>query len=347
MLPVRLELKNFLAYRSPDALYFDGVHLACLTGPNGAGKSSLLDAMTWALWGRARGKRDDELVHLGQTDMYVQLDFEQEGMTYRVIRRRSRKSGGSGTLDLFIHDANQFRIISEPSMRATQTRINQLLRLDYETFVHSAFLQQGKADAFTTKAPAQRKQILSDILGLSRWAAYEESVKTQVNEITRHIEVDSLSIAAIESELKKEPGLRSVVKEAETAQQEAQDALDQAEKRLAEVAHAPAALRTAQERLAECQRHLKELERDRESVGDEIRRQEMRIAGFETVIAGREETESGYAALQAAREADHALADKLLLLTDVDSRRHELERGLDAARAELVNEASGYEAEIA
>ena len=51
MIPLRLELKNFLAYRSPDVLRFDGIHLACLTGPNGAGKSSLLDAITWALWG--------------------------------------------------------------------------------------------------------------------------------------------------------------------------------------------------------------------------------------------------------------------------------------------------------
>ena len=37
MIPIRLELKNFLPYRSPDPIYFDGIHLACLTGQNGAG----------------------------------------------------------------------------------------------------------------------------------------------------------------------------------------------------------------------------------------------------------------------------------------------------------------------
>jgi len=90
MLPIRLELKNFLAYRSPDPVRFDGIHLACLTGPNGAGKSTLLDAITWALWGKARAKRDDDMVHLGQQDMHVQLDFEQEGTLFRVIRKRAR-----------------------------------------------------------------------------------------------------------------------------------------------------------------------------------------------------------------------------------------------------------------
>ena len=84
--------------------------------------------------------------------MYVQLDFEQEGLIYRVVRRRSRKQRGAGTLDLLAQDeSGQFNLISEPSMRATQERINGLLRLDYETFTNSAFLQQGKADAFTTR----------------------------------------------------------------------------------------------------------------------------------------------------------------------------------------------------
>src|SRR5512145_3030127 len=150
MIPVRLELRNFLAYRAPDPVRFDGIHLACLTGPNGAGKSSLLDAITWALWGRARAKRDDDMIHQGQMDMLVQLDFEQEGLIYRVVRKRSRKNRGTGELNLFSLVEGQMNLISEPSVRDTQEKINRLLRLDYETFVHSAFLQQGKADAFTT-----------------------------------------------------------------------------------------------------------------------------------------------------------------------------------------------------
>ncbi|MBL8156844.1 MAG: SMC family ATPase, partial [Anaerolineae bacterium] len=150
MIPVRLEIKNFLAYRSPDPLRFDGIHLACLTGPNGAGKSSLLDAITWALWGHARAKTDEALIHLGQNDMSVQLDFEQEGTHYRVLRQRTRK-GRTGKLEVFSLVDGSLTTLTRSSMRETQEWINRLLRLNYETFVHSAFLQQGKADAFTTR----------------------------------------------------------------------------------------------------------------------------------------------------------------------------------------------------
>ena len=58
MLPLRLEIRNFLAYRQPDPVNFEGMHLACLTGPNGAGKSTLLDAINWVLWGQAHPHDD-------------------------------------------------------------------------------------------------------------------------------------------------------------------------------------------------------------------------------------------------------------------------------------------------
>ena len=50
MIPIQLIIKNFLSYRDA-ALDFSGLHTACICGSNGAGKSSLLEAITWAIWG--------------------------------------------------------------------------------------------------------------------------------------------------------------------------------------------------------------------------------------------------------------------------------------------------------
>ena len=38
--------------------------------------------------------------------------------------------------------------------------------MDYDTFVNSAFLLQGRSDEFTRKTPSERKEVLSSILGL-------------------------------------------------------------------------------------------------------------------------------------------------------------------------------------
>ena len=347
MLPIRLEIKNFLAYRSPDPVRFDGIHLACLTGSNGAGKSSMLDAITWALWGKARARRDEELVHMGQSDMYVQLDFEQEGIIYSVIRRRTRRSGGQGTLDLFSVDEEGNRInLNEPNMRATQGKINRLLNLDYDTFTNSAFLQQGKADAFTTKQPADRKRILADILNLNRWADYEVAAKNRISDLTEDINVCTMRINEIDGELKREPQLKTALEEAEAAQQAAEAQLVGAEAKLKEVEHAPADLRAAQEQCAGIEARLRNYAGDLAAVDGDIARQQERIATYERVLEERDQIQTGYAELQAARESDHVFGDKLRQWSDVESSRHDIERQIDAVRSEIEREIRACETNV-
>lgn len=184
MIPVELEVENFLAYRSPGPLRFDGVHVACLSGPNGAGKSALLEAMTWALWGRGRSHQPDDLIHQGRDEMAVRLTFDHEGARYRVIRQRHAGKRGTSLLELQIWDPESegWRGLGEGALRETQAKITALLRLDYETFLNSALLAQGRADEFTTKTPSLRKQVLADILGLARWERYEERAKERILE---------------------------------------------------------------------------------------------------------------------------------------------------------------------
>ncbi len=341
MLPIRLELHNFLAYRAPDSVRFEGVHLACLTGSNGAGKSSLLDAITWVLWGKARARRDEELIHLGQHDMYVQLDFEQEGIVYRVLRQRTRKSGGTGALEFFsLGEDGQLIPLTEPSIRQTQARINRLLRLDYETFIHSAFLQQGRADAFTVKTPRERKQILSDILGLARWETYEQAAKDILKEIDTELASHEAVLTHIDQELRREPHLRAELEAAQAAHVEAQASL-------AAIAHVETDLRHARAQQLEIETRLRDRARELDRVQNEIARQRERIADYQATIARRDEIEAGYQALQTARESDSLLGGLLLQLQELETEQHTLERALDAARAEIERELSACDAEIA
>ena len=348
MLPVRLILRNFLPYRAPEPIVFRGLHIACLSGPNGAGKSSLLDAITWALWGRARARRDEDLITLGADEMRVELDFEHEGDLYRVVRQRDRKRRQS-KLSLFIRDdevTGGFNEISAATIRETQARINALLRLDYETFVHSAFLQQGKADAFTVKTPAQRKQILADILGLDAWSVYEERAKAELRQIDTSLGNIDGRLSQIEEELAREPALKRDLQEAEAQYAEAEAALQEAEAHYNAIADAPARLRAASDRLADLERRLHEYADDEQTLLAEAERLQTRIADYEAIIAQRESIEAGYEALEAAREADRSLGDKLLTLKDAESRRHALETQIAAARAALESKASDHRGAI-
>jgi exonuclease SbcC len=344
MIPRRLVLTNFLAYRNPGEIRFDGIHLACLTGPNGAGKSSLLDAITWALWGAARARRDDDLIHLGQTDMQVEFDFEQEGVIYKVVRKRAR--GGGGTLRLSARLEDGWNEIGEATMRATQEKINRLLRLEYETFVDSAFLQQGKADSFTTKTPKERKQTLSDILGLDRWAQYETEVKERIKKLDDEASTIRGSLRELEQEIAREPAYQRELQEALQTQAEAEHAYALAAEQLKRVEEAVNQLKEANERKAAVERRLSDLQRDRQQIAADLERLDGRIAEQQAVIAARAEIEAGYQALQQARSADEELADKLRLLGGMNEQINQLRADLARIRADLEGEARAHQAAL-
>lgn len=348
MLPIRLEIRNFLPYRAPDPLLFEGIHLACLTGGNGAGKSSILDAITWALWGKSRAKRDDDLVHLGQVETSVQLDFEQEAVVFRVRRLRKRGKQTSGELYLFSRgEDNNWITLNEPSMKETQAKINRLLRLDYDTFVNSAYLQQGKADAFTTKTPAQRKQILTDILGLDQWAGYEEAVKAHLKTLEYQLYSGAERIREIDNDLAREPGLRVQLQETEAAHAEAERALKAAEARAEALKYSVGEHQAATDRVSDLTRNLKRYETEIKDAEGVIMRQTARIAGYQQIIDLREEIEAGYDALQAARNVDQALGEKLSQLKSLDEQRLEREGNLKAERVRLQGDIRQVEGRIA
>ena len=97
MIPVMLKMHNFMPYKgSAPPLSFMSIHTACISGDNGAGKSSIIDAITWALWGKARSKSDDELVYQGENETMVEFDFDSGGQIYRVIRKHSRPKNKIG-----------------------------------------------------------------------------------------------------------------------------------------------------------------------------------------------------------------------------------------------------------
>jgi DNA repair protein SbcC/Rad50 len=178
MIPLKLELKNFLSYgEAVEQVDFKDYSLICLSGKNGNGKSAILDAITWAIWGQARKisgtvKPDAGLMRLGQTRMFVSLEFEFSQNIYRV-RREFAKTYGKPyfalDFELFDKIAQKFIALTDKTVRQTQLKIDSLLGLDFDTFVNSAFLRQGAADEFSKKTPKERKQILANILGFSKY----------------------------------------------------------------------------------------------------------------------------------------------------------------------------------
>jgi len=351
MIPVRLKLRNFMCYRdNVPPLDFTGIHLACICGDNGNGKSAIIDAMTWALWGEARAKSIDDLIHTTQSEMEVEFEFTVEGQLYRVIRKRSRpkKSTGAGksSLDLQISGGNGFRAITGNTIDQTQGLITKTLHMDYDTFINSAYLRQGHADEFTRQDPARRKEVLGSILGLSLYDELEEKAK----ELAKKHEADGAQLESSIGEINGELGIKSTC---ETELEQAQAALVNIEAAAQKKESERNSLRQKKESMELKKAQLEELEgRIQTANRDLLRREEQagqhlsRISDYEETINRRGEIESGYGKYEETKKACEEFDRKLRQTLVLEKQRGQLEARIEKARNELTTEHTVIRREI-
>jgi exonuclease SbcC len=347
MIPTFISVRNFMCYRASVDIDLRGVRVACLSGENGAGKSALLDSITWSLWGKARVNSDRDLMALNATDMEVTFGFELQGQEFRVTRRRTRGGAGQLALDLQTLDGSAWHTISGATARETQRAIDRLLKMDYDTFINSAFILQGRADEFTTKTPALRKQTLSEILNLSDYDRYEEIARQQLRDHDRTLrEID----AAIE---------RMDLRLAELTARR-----DDVERLGAELLAFGEQVEVARERVASVQQRLKLLElaagqrdnlrKEIAALNEEITRltktqteTAARIARQETMLAHKDWIVARHRELQTLRREHEAiggaLAQRQTLLNRhrtvelaIEKARHRIETQLQSARDRIA-----------
>ncbi len=345
MIPIKLRMRNFMCYRhNVPPLSFDGIHTACICGDNGNGKSALVDAMTWALWGRTRAKSDDDLIYLDDkvTEMEVEFDFAVGQRPYRIIRKHSkpkgRRASGQTILEFQIAGGDGFKSITGNNVSQTQQKIIDVLHMDYSTFINSAFLRQGHADEFTIKRPVERKQVLADILGLSVYDELEGQAKELAKQQeTERVQLDS-AIEDIDDELAQKPAYEVEFEQAQSELIPIEKALTEQEARLNQLRQEKDLLENKRLQLTELQEHIADTERDLARWDDQIKQHYSRIKEYEGLIAQRSTIEEGYAQLTQTRKLGDELDQRFRLVATLNERKHRLEMTIAQAGEALVKD---------
>jgi exonuclease SbcC len=293
LVPVKLELKNFMCYKDA-TLDLDTIHLACLSGDNGAGKSAILDALTWSLWGKARAAAD-ELIAMGEIEMQATLEFYINEQLYRVKRYRTRKGAGQTVISFQIKSPNgDWRNISGNSQRGTQEEIIKALRMEYDTFINSAFLLQGRADEFMTRTPGERKKVLSDILGLSFYDDLETAAKEEVREAEQRRRRLDERLAELNQDLDLRPTYERQKEQAQAEYSESQLAFAKSETEFGDLQRREDELKTKDRQLNETRRTV---EKDRLELAETVkslRQTKDQIEVCQEYISRRDSIENGF-----------------------------------------------------
>jgi len=348
MIPIKLNLKNFLSYgENVPPLDFTQFHVACLSGHNGQGKSALLDAITWSVWGEGRKasqerKADYSLLRMGQEDMQVEFVFDLEGDRYRIIRNFAHigKTSKSG-LEFQVYDQKKNKYISLtcPSTRETQERIIKTLRLDYHTFINSAFILQGRTNEFSKKTARERKEVLSEILGLSRYDGLADLAKSYLKEINNTIMAKDSRLEYIIQELAQVDFYKGKIKELSENQSRISEKIKEKGWQINKLRERVSSLQHKSEEASGSIRRIEQLGQEIARGEREIELKKGEIISCEEIISQKEAilTRSDDHQKLTAENSEFTL--KLQKLRKVEEEKILIERKIESERANLIIEA--------
>ncbi|WP_293147872.1 MULTISPECIES: SMC family ATPase [unclassified Microcoleus] len=245
MRPLELLLEGFTSFRREQRLDFSQLDLFAITGATGAGKSSLLDAMTYALFGTTNrsGKQVADLVSQGSENLKVQLRFAVGLAQYRVTRRwRFRPKSPENKVILESWQNGDWETLGT-SIVAVQNTIEQILGMDFDTFTRAIILPQGKFDEFIKGDTSKRREILRQLAGFEIF----EQMRKEANELAKLLKQEREMVerqlaelsapAANEVELKRSQLwiLEQQLPQFERAVMEAQKAVDEEEQLFSQI----------------------------------------------------------------------------------------------------------------
>ena len=172
-----LHLVNFRQHTDTRVTFDSG--LTGIIGPNGSGKTTILEAITWALYGHARGTRDSirNSRASARAPVRVELDFELGQHRYRVER-------GLNNAELYL-DNGSHPIAN--TISSVTSQVQKKLGMTRAEFFNTYFTGQKDLGLMAAMGPSERARFLSRVLGYERLRVAQEMARERRKAIVAEV----------------------------------------------------------------------------------------------------------------------------------------------------------------
>jgi DNA repair protein SbcC/Rad50 len=169
--PLRIELEGFGSFRELAVVELADTDLFVLSGATGSGKTTIVESVVFALYGSVPRYDDRRLVapviNQGRNEARIRLTFAVDGRTYQATRVVRRTKQGATTKEARLEDVTDggLTTLAGNADELTAT-VGDLVGLSFEQFTRSVVLPQGAFDRFLFAKPADRADLLMQLLDL-------------------------------------------------------------------------------------------------------------------------------------------------------------------------------------
>jgi len=336
-----IHLTNWRSHSDSTIEFNEGTNL--LIGSMGSGKSSVMDGISFALFGtfpsiERRKLKLSDLFRLNEQNASVTIEFEWSGSRFRVERKLAL---GKNRVDSEA-EISKDNVLVDSGPKAVTEYVERLLSVDYDLFTRAIYSEQNNIDYFLTLDPRRRKQELDQLLGLDRFETARTNIISVINRLKQ-------SKNAIEQKFRPEQ------------MEEAQKKLDQGAKEFSQMQERIAILidqeKNARESLSELEalyRKIKEKKEIHEKLAKQKISDESVVSQLEQELEGRDIDEAAYEKmkneLKEARDKKEQLNEKLKNADSLLSALSRQSGGMEARKkqSELAkNEVEQKEKELA
>jgi exonuclease SbcC len=194
-------MEGFLAYRERTEVDFADADLFVLSGPTGSGKSSVIDGMTFALYGtipRLDDRRSVAPVISAMSDRArVSFRFSVGDETYLAVRLVERRGAGATTTEARLERVGRGEPLAGSADEVT-AEVTELLGLTYDHFTKAVVLPQGAFADFLTDRPKDRQALLRALLEIGLFEQVMQIANARARTSEGKIEVIGESLAKLD-----------------------------------------------------------------------------------------------------------------------------------------------------
>ena len=185
-----IELGDFLAHAETKLEFEKGVTI--FVGENGAGKSSIIDGITFSLFGQHTRKSNKGLIKRGSNQGYSKIEFSINGKQYETVRKIDSKGSLSAT---FYEITKEGRVEIAAGERkqfgeSMTEQVEKTIGMDFEKLKIASIVQQGELNSIINAKPKEFKELLNAIIGIDKLDVASESMKKVTKEFREKIKTD-------------------------------------------------------------------------------------------------------------------------------------------------------------